>query len=420
MARLVVGVMADWDAFLPAVDETPPKAEVQAAAKKFLLEISLATPAEAVGVQEADLQVHSKAPSSLPAKAFAIRAVRAVNLAASARSTLGGQTGGGSSGSGSANALALTMAPLKSVDTKAKMDAAGLQKLPYELQAEQALWEKLASENEAARLRTNKQGFCFVDLTSKEILPLWMAPEEVGGKLSLGDSNQLDGGASTESLRQLSQALKSATECPRFLRSMSQFVACFLKYSYVAVSMNQITWMQVGLHLGVISQLAEKERAQGKPPHAAILYDELLRRQIASRVSRNEVVDLTAVMGSVDKDLWETVQQRLGSVLQAAGLKASIAASSGSGVGQSEADKVLKQQQDGAQAMAKAAENLAAQQKSILDKAAAMAKGAGKGKGGRNGEGSPYKSMKEKKKDEWHDKMSAQRDERKREKDRGW
>ena len=101
--------MADWDAFLPAVDETPPKADVQAAAKKFLLEISLATPAEAVGGQEGDLQVHSKAPKSLPAKAFAIRAVRAVNLAASARSTLGGQTGGGSSGSGSANALALTM-----------------------------------------------------------------------------------------------------------------------------------------------------------------------------------------------------------------------------------------------------------------------------------------------------------------------
>ena len=70
--------MADWDSFLQAVDQAPPKPEVVAAAKKFLIGIPLATPAEASGVSEADLQSHPKAPDSLPAKAFAIRAVRAV------------------------------------------------------------------------------------------------------------------------------------------------------------------------------------------------------------------------------------------------------------------------------------------------------------------------------------------------------
>ena len=343
----------------------------------------------------------------------------------------------GAGGSAGAGALAMAMAPLKSVDTRAKMTTAGLEKLPYELQAEQAVWEKMATENETARLRSNKQGFTFIDLTCREVLPLWMAPEEVGGKLSLGDQqNQLDGGASTESLRQLSHALKSATECPRFLRSMSQFVACFLKYAYVAVSMEQITWMQVGLHLGVISQLAEKERAKGNPPHAAILYDELLRRQISSRVSRNEVVDLTAVMSSVDKDLWETVQQRLGSVLSAAGLKnGSSSQQSASGSGSADMSQLHNKQFEAAQkaqaAMTSAAENLATQQRSILDRARHMDKGAGKGgksagKGGqgygKGGEGgaSPPKSKKWAKKDAWHEKQRNNRDERKRRKEDSW
>ena len=247
-----------------------------------------------------------------------------------------------------------------------------MDKLPFDQQAEQPLWEKLAVENEAARVRTNRQAFSFIDLTSRDVLPLWMAPEDVGGRLNLGDQAHLDGGTSIDSLRQLGQALKSATDSPRFLRSMGQFTACFTKYAYVAVAMGQLSWMQVALHLGVVSQLAERERAKGNPPHAAILYDELLRRQIASRVSRNEVVDLTVVLSSVDKELWDTVQQRLGSVLQAAGLKPSSGTPSGAAPSSGpDVSAQHTQQMEAArkaqESMTKAAENLAAQQRNILD-----------------------------------------------------
>ena len=80
----------------------------------------------------------------------------------------------------------------------------------------------------------------YVDLTSKDILPLWLTPEAIGGKSGfLGEDESLDGEAKTMSLSMLATALKSATASPRFFRSVSQWSATFFRFGSVAVATQQ-------------------------------------------------------------------------------------------------------------------------------------------------------------------------------------
>eukprot|EP00971_Amphidinium_carterae_P033632 662130-Amphidinium_carterae.1 len=61
-----------------------------------------------------------------------------------------------------------------------------------------------------------RTAFSFVDLTSKEVLPLWVPPDAVGGKTVLPGEMEyaLQGSESTTSLSQLGKALQMATQAP--------------------------------------------------------------------------------------------------------------------------------------------------------------------------------------------------------------
>ena len=64
------------------------------------------------------------------------------------------------------------------------------------------------------------------DITAREVLPLWIAPDAVGGKLAhAGDSDWgLNPSSASGTLGQLGSALKAATQAPRFFRSIPQWM----------------------------------------------------------------------------------------------------------------------------------------------------------------------------------------------------
>ena len=327
---------------------------------------------------------------------------------------------------------------IPAVSTADLLKKSQLDTLHFEHYADQKLWDLVHAEIVTLRARGVAAPFVYVDLTMKELNPLWMSPEEIGGKLNLNEGMALDPSAQTSDLAGLSRALKAATEAPRFFRTVSQWKACFLKYASLAVALEQMSWPVVLMHMGIINQLVERERSANRGPFAAFLYDDMLRKRVATRVARHESLVLTDVFAHVDKTLYETVQQRLAGVLHAAGIKSTStpAGPSGSGGGnyaQYAADggsqRALEAQMDKAKQATeradRAATALASQQRDILSKAKATGKGkAGKGSGKREQEekNEPYwdgRNAKDRKAAKWKDKQDQRRGEQTWKKRRG-
>ena len=198
--------MADWASFLKSVDEEDPGEVLIQTVSKFMEKSGFSAPAKVAGVKEDAILGLPDVPPELPVKAFISRAVTAINLtaeatrAAKATSPVKMSSAGPS---GSALGLATSMVqPSKVVDTKALLTKAGLAAVPFDFQAEPKIWEMLSADNEIASVRGNK-AFTYVDLTCKELLPMWMSPEDVGGKLHLHDSGALEANSSTADLQSL-------------------------------------------------------------------------------------------------------------------------------------------------------------------------------------------------------------------------
>ena len=191
----------------------------------------------------------------------------------------------------SAAAVAKILAePQLQVDVPTALKAAQLDGLAFHLQPEHCVWRLLESENKAAT-KDVRTAFSYVDLTSKPFLPLWLPQDTIGGKHMMGsDWAFLDPTTTTGTLQQLGAALKAVSSSPRFFRSFPQWLAAFFKYAVVAVGTKQLTWPQVLSYVNVVCELQEKQRAESGNPFLAMLYDDVLRKQI-SHMGRTEGPD---------------------------------------------------------------------------------------------------------------------------------
>ena len=81
-------------------------------------------------------------------------------------------------------------------------------------------------DGEAEAKVQNRQAYLLVYFASKEVLPLWVFPEAVGGR---ADDHCLEQGFDSEadikSLAKLGAALRGATGASRFFRSLGQWLA---------------------------------------------------------------------------------------------------------------------------------------------------------------------------------------------------
>lgn len=387
--------MSTWPEFIKSAEAVQPdEAAIEAVVAVFRDKLKATVPLQAEGISEDSLNRQLQSADD-HVMALARRTLRNVEAAAVARrmqSTPGSALPAGVSSPASAKALANALAPSKVVDVVDLLQKQGLTGLSYHLQADQSLFDTLVAHTEEAK-RAGRSPFAFVDLTSKECLPLWIPVDSVGGRFAIRDEEDiaLTSSSPISNLGDLSKALKGATSAPRFFRSVQQWTAAYWRWAVAAISAEHWQMAQALAHQDVILQLAEQERLKSKPPYAAFLYDEMARRQWARRAEkRDPTFDLKAEAHKLDKDLLEVVHQRLASVLQQAGIDGL------SRVPQDQA--ALSQQLASAEAATRKAEqvqkSLAEARRQLLDKSSDASK-------------QPEQSRREIKTQKWFDKKQA-------------
>ncbi len=283
-------------AFLRSVDAVSPTADILDVAEKFVVAQQFVDGQELEGVTDVDID--NEFTGSLACKAFLKRAFRKGDVAAKVKRQKGvaGGSIGTSSSSGYAplsasqsdvtdlvgnEASASILARLLSTghdnfDVIAALAAVCMPTVPYTLSCVGLLRQVLLSDVEVAAAQ-GRTPFTYIDLTSRETIPLWLPQDAIGGKSVLGSDWAVDPSASSNPLSQLGQALQSASAGTRFFRSFTQWLAAWNKYSAVAVATKQLTWTHVHTYLAMTVEMMEHQRLLGESLFLPILYDDLFR-----------------------------------------------------------------------------------------------------------------------------------------------
>jgi hypothetical protein len=279
-----------WRDFLVQVDDEEPEEDVLVAAETFLFtKAKLTSPARAKGLGLEAFQKNSDWPEELPVQAFLSRVVMALDAAAAADRTARemASTNRGAAGSmSSALSLASALAPPRTCDVPAVLASANLSKLPFVHQLDQSIVDKMNGETQEAKI-LSRHPFTYVDLTAKEVVPVWLHPEAVGGRITEDDA-ELDGMMQVNSLAKLGAALRSATEGTRFFRTLAQWSASYWRWVPMAVALGHLSWVQALAHNDTICAIVEEEKEEGKGPYLAFLYDDMLRRQLEKRFQKKK------------------------------------------------------------------------------------------------------------------------------------
>ena len=172
----------------------------------------------------------------------------------------------------------------------------------------------LSADGKAAK-KAGHVEFTYVELANQSLLPDWLPPEAVGGKTIVpGQEDCLSN--YTGNLGQLGSALKALTTSPRFFRNIGQWSTAFLRYAVVAVSMKQITWAFVCIHMQVVLRVNSEEGTV-----VAVLYDELARKTWARRAAKgDQSLDLMTDVKVKDPQLVDLAKSKVKLVTRAAGL----------------------------------------------------------------------------------------------------
>ena len=145
-------------------------------------------------------------PTDAGVQSFIVRTLRmleAVKLAAEASKL----TTAGEPIVQSALGLAQQLAPTKRADIEKILLDAHLETLPFVMQVEQPVIDKLWEETAAAKSAV-RPAFIYIDLTASQVTPPWLLPESIGAKYRPDSGEDLDGSESIGSLARLGQALR--------------------------------------------------------------------------------------------------------------------------------------------------------------------------------------------------------------------
>ena len=194
--------------------------------------------------------------------------------------------------------------------------------IPQDALVPSGIFQLLEKERELA-VKDNRVPFTYVDLTLKEVLPTWMSPNAVGGKVQLPEMTIEDAGTSTDTVQTMAQALKVATSAPRFFRSFQQWVAAWTRYIPTAVACKHLSVCACLGHLQVVTRICEEHR--GVNPNyvaLAVSYDELRRKDWECRAARrDEGLKIDDEAWKINRDMLDTAKSRLDQVVKAAGLR---------------------------------------------------------------------------------------------------
>ena len=221
-----------------------------------------------------------------------------------------------------AGVLNPTQPRLPAVDVSALLSEANLAKTPQSGLPAVALFQKLQDASAAAKA-LQRNPFIYIELTAKDVLPDWLPPDAVGGKLQMAGDEIENASLHTQTLSDIAAALKSATTAPRYFRTTQQWTGAFVRYAIAAIPCGHLTIVGALGHMQTISRISEEARnIQAHHVALAVCYDELRRRSWEARAARNDVsLDIDAEAWLVDRETLDLAKARLDQVVAAAGLR---------------------------------------------------------------------------------------------------
>jgi len=422
--------MTTLEDYVKNVEEVAPHPDVLKAAVTYFTKVKITAPSQLAGLVPEDL-------GNMPEEILVRGLIRRAVIAASVAQKMAAATPASQSTTATVTTPAMSQQlALAGNETSALAVAAsltGVQATPRDLLKvknldglahglvpDVALFNLLSSEKKVAQIAT-RAAFLYVDLTAKEVLPVWLTAESVGGK-----APGVEGTSATNTVEALGAALRAASSTARSFKSFPQWLAACTRYGAAAIACDNITMCMFLAYQSVIARIAEDQRVRGKPIQLAFIYDELFRRSIAQRLRQGEVVDMEKAFAKTDEETLEIAKSRFESTLEAASFDRAGAPMSEFDATQS----ALSKQMAAADALRSKAER-AAKELARAQDAVAARDGAGsassagglprpppapKGGGGKGGKGGggrgssvDLRSNKKRKSDEWIERQRAGR-----------
>ena len=298
------------ESFFAAVHEAPTTIEVQETVVAALMSARSTNPEHLVGTTDSvigGIGRVARRTSGLLKRTFRCAEAKRAKAAASTLTSGSLISVLGPEASAGAVASALKAGRVV-VDLNVMLEKGAVKDLPYHLRPQPALFQLLAAAHKSAQEAVPaRKAYTYVDLTHKDVLPL--GSEAVGGHTLRPGEFDWDPTAHTASLGALGRAFKGALEKPRY---MVQWSAVWHRYAVAAVAMGQMTWPMVLSHANQMYKLAEEERISGTGPALVFVYDELLRKSIATRAEWGDPsLDLMTSFGEVEKQVLEAARTRM-------------------------------------------------------------------------------------------------------------
>jgi ABC-type transporter Mla MlaB component len=346
----MAGQSYDWKSWLECIDEVCNDSLVESAAYFFMAMVD--TPDMLVGLDEAALPSYDTWPTDPLLAAFLRRCCRTANDAASAKRhrflnpppapTVAAGSVSAVQGC-SALSLVSDLSAGPKVDVHALLTAIGIKDAPSCMLVEMNIWVALSVETEAAK-KANRIAFSFVDLTAKEMLPIWMPNEFVGGKPIMEELSFLEDDAQI-GLSALALALKKTTSATRFFRCLAHWAAVFPRYGIAATACGHLDQPTVWSHMDTVFRVAVSEGGDPKAELVALMYDELVRRDWSVRAQRGDKVDIRVEAGEINKKILEVAWTRIQPILKAAAKTQSETRGTGLSPADSTSMSLLKKQE---------------------------------------------------------------------------
>lgn len=246
--------------------------------------------------------------------------------------------------------------------------------VPWNLVPDKSVWVLMMSDQRRAEARSpGSRAFTFVDFASSELLPAYITPDMVGGKVGIPGDENGETVVSENKLTELSKALKAATGKPKFLRSHNHWHAVFGRFCLAAVGSGQWSHTDTYNYRDQFINCCEKARIEGLSMFIPLLYDIMHRMNIAKRWRRNDqTLDITMELKEMDKQTWEAAKQRIAQVLHACDVTESstpgVASSPAAHMGAhtSAVEEFRKQAQEAGDALARQNQQFLQQQQEVL------------------------------------------------------
>jgi len=117
--------------------------------------------------------------------------------------------------------------------------------------------------------------------------------------------------------------LHKATKGKRCSTSVTQWAAAFFKYIPFAVALGHLSWAQAMMHVQIVLKILEEEKAEGRGPTMAFVYEDMVRKQLERRSHTNDpTLRVMELLSEPDRATLSAAKQRVMSALKSVPLKA--------------------------------------------------------------------------------------------------